>query len=189
MDLLLIEQQAREVVTEVAAMAQLRPGQLLVIGCSTSEVAGKHIGKAGSREVAEALFRGISSAAEQQGFSLAFQCCEHLNRALVVERETMERGGLEEVSVVPVPSAGGSMAACAFEKMADPVVVEHIQAHAGIDIGDTLIGMHLKHVAVPLRPTRRVIGEAHVTAARTRPKLIGGSRAVYERTLPNQSCT
>lgn len=188
MDLLRIEQQAREVVSEVAGLAELRPGMLLVIGCSTSEVAGKHIGKAGSREVAEALFRGISAAAQERGFSLAFQCCEHLNRALVVERETMEKCGLEEVSVVPVPSAGGSMAACAFEQMAAPIVVEHIKAHAGIDIGDTLIGMHLKHVAVPVRPTIRQIGEAHVTAARTRPKLIGGSRAVYERTSSNQSC-
>ncbi|USG65424.1 TIGR01440 family protein [Brevibacillus ruminantium] len=189
MDLLLIEQQAREVVSEVAGLAQLRPGQLLVIGCSTSEVAGKHIGKAGSKEVAEALFRGIFSVAEEKGFSLAFQCCEHLNRALVIERAVMERSGFEEVSVIPVPSAGGSMAAHAFEKLTDAVVVEYVQAHAGIDIGDTLIGMHLKHVAVPVRPACRKIGEAHVTAARTRPKLIGGSRAVYERTAPNQSCT
>ncbi|KQL46604.1 hypothetical protein AN963_16930 [Brevibacillus choshinensis] len=189
MDLLAIEKQVKEVVEEVARMAELAPGQVFVIGCSTSEVLGKHIGKAGSKEVAAALYRGIRTVQEQSGFAVAFQCCEHLNRALVVEREVMERYGWDEVSVVPVPTAGGSMAAHAYAQMKDAAVVEHIRAHAGIDIGDTLIGMHLKHVAVPVRPTHRVVGEAHVTAARTRPKLIGGSRAVYESAPLNESCT
>ncbi|MBO8165322.1 MAG: TIGR01440 family protein [Brevibacillus sp.] len=188
MDLSLIEQQVRTVVTEVQQLAGLRPGQILVIGCSTSEVLGKKIGRAGSKDVAEALYRGIRHVQQLHGFALAFQCCEHLNRALVVERSTMETYGLEEVSVVPVPSAGGSMAACAYQALESPVVVEHVKAHAGIDIGDTLIGMHLKHVAVPIRPSIRQIGQAHVTAAGTRPKLIGGSRAVYERTAPDASC-
>ncbi|MFY0546393.1 TIGR01440 family protein [Brevibacillus sp. H7] len=189
MDLTLIEQQVKEIVTDVQQMAGLTHRHLLVIGCSTSEVLGQHIGKAGSGEVAAAIFRGIRAVQQEHGFALAFQCCEHLNRALVVEQDTMERYGLEEVTVVPVPGAGGSMAAYAFAQFASPVVVEHIQAHAGIDIGDTFIGMHLRHVAVPIRPRLRRIGEAHVTAARTRPKLIGGARAVYERTPSTESCT
>jgi len=188
-DLAAIERQVREVVEEVAGLAALTAGQILVVGCSTSEVIGKQIGKAGSQEVAAALYRGIHSVKERIGFDVAFQCCEHLNRALVIKRSVMERHGWTEVSVVPVPSAGGSMGAHAFSQLEDAVVVEHIQAHAGIDIGDTFIGMHLKHVAVPIRPALRQIGEAHLTAARTRPKLIGGARAVYERTIPNQSCT
>jgi len=188
-DLLTIEKQASEVVEEVVRLSELKPGQLLVIGCSTSEVLGKHIGKAGSKEVAAALYRGIRSVQDSHGFAVAFQCCEHLNRALVVERDVMERNRWEEVSVVPVPTAGGSMAAHAYTQLRDAVVVEHICAHAGIDIGDTLIGMHLRHVAVPVRPSHRTIGEAHVTAARTRPKLIGGARAVYEWTAANESCT
>ncbi|KZE49459.1 hypothetical protein AV540_15175 [Brevibacillus parabrevis] len=189
MELSAIEQQARQLVEEVAGLAELRAGQILVIGCSTSEVLGKHIGKAGSRDAAAAIYRGIRSVQQQRGFAVAFQCCEHLNRALVVEREVMERYGLEEVSVVPVPTAGGSMAAHAFAQLADAVVVENIRAHAGIDIGDTFIGMHLKQVAVPVRPSQRAVGEAHVTAARTRPKLIGGARAVYEVLPQNESCT
>jgi uncharacterized protein (TIGR01440 family) len=188
-DLVAIEKQVIEVVKEVVHLSELKPGQLLVIGCSTSEVLGKHIGKAGSKEVAAALYRGIRAVQDLSGFAVAFQCCEHLNRALVVEREVLERFGWDEVSVVPVPTAGGSMAAHAYTQMKDAAVVEHISAHAGIDIGDTLIGMHLKHVAVPVRPTIRVIGEAHVTAARTRPKLIGGARAVYEKAPTTESCT
>jgi uncharacterized protein (TIGR01440 family) len=188
MDLELIERQTRTIVSEVAEQAQLGPGRILVIGCSTSEVLGKHIGKAGSTEVASVLYQVFDTIRQQYGFALAFQCCEHLNRALVIERETMERFGLEEVSVVPIPSAGGSMAAHAFARMSAPVVVEAVKAHAGIDIGDTLIGMHLRQVAVPIRPSLQQIGEAHVTAARTRPKLIGGARAVYERSLANNSC-
>lgn len=184
-----LEQQAEAILSEVADMAELKPGQILVIGCSTSEVLGKHIGKAGSKEVATALYQAMERVRQSRGFSLAFQCCEHLNRALVVERDTMERFNLEEVSVIPVPTAGGSMAAHAFTQMGSPVVVESIKAHAGIDIGNTLIGMHLRAVAVPIRPSQRQIGEAHVTAARTRPKLIGGVRAVYERSEPNSSCT
>lgn len=189
MDLSAIEKQISDIVEEVAELAGLSAGQIMVIGCSTSEVLGEHIGKAGSQDVAKALYRGIQSGIGQRGFAVAFQCCEHLNRALVVEREVAARFGLEEVSVVPVPTAGGSMAAHAFAQLTDAVVVEHIRAHAGIDIGETLIGMHLKHVAVPVRPTQRLVGQAHATAARTRPKLVGGPRAVYEMTTPNESCT
>jgi uncharacterized protein (TIGR01440 family) len=188
-DLLAIERQVSEIVDDVARQAALTSRQILVVGCSTSEVMGKQIGKAGSQEVAAAIYRGIRTVQERMGFAVAFQCCEHLNRALVLERDVMERYGWDEVSVIPVPAAGGSMAAHAYEQLEDAVVVEHIQAHAGVDIGDTFIGMHLKHVAVPIRPSLRTVGEAHVTAATTRPKLIGGARAVYERTSSNQSCT
>lgn len=189
MDLLAIERQVSEIVDEVAREAALTSRQLLVLGCSTSEVVGKQIGKAGSQEVAAAIYRGVREVQERMGFAVAFQCCEHLNRALVLEREVMERFGWDEVTVIPVPAAGGSMAAHAYQQLEDAVVVEHIQAHAGVDIGDTLIGMHMKHVAVPIRPSLRTVGEAHVTAARTRPKLIGGARAVYDHKLSDQSCT
>ncbi|MGD8190361.1 TIGR01440 family protein [Brevibacillus ginsengisoli] len=188
MDLSGIQQQAETILKEVADQAALSQGKLVVIGCSTSEVLGKHIGRAGSSEVAVALFNGLNEVATKRGFALAFQCCEHLNRALVMERSTMEQLRLEEVSVVPIPSAGGSMAAYAYRQLAAPVVVEAVKADAGIDIGDTFIGMHLKHVAVPIRPSLRAIGEAHVTAAYSRPKLIGGARAVYEVTQANNSC-
>ncbi|AMA74570.1 MULTISPECIES: TIGR01440 family protein [Aneurinibacillus] len=161
---------------------------VLVFGTSTSEIIGKQIGSAGSEEVAAALYEAIEDTRKKFGFSVAFQCCEHLNRALVVEKETAERFGWSEVTVVPVPKAGGAMAACAFRKMRNAVVVESIQADAGVDIGDTFIGMHLKPVAVPVRPRIRQIGEAHVTMAVTRPKLIGGARAVYERTSLEENC-
>lgn len=177
------------ILSEVVEMAELKKGQILVIGCSTSEVLGKQIGKAGSKEVASTIYEAVEKVRATHNIAVAFQCCEHLNRALVIERSTMEVYGLDEVSVVPVPSAGGSMAAHAYQAFRDPVVVEQIKAHAGVDIGDTMIGMHLRAVAVPLRPSIRQLGQAHVNAARTRPKLIGGSRAVYERSQPNISCT
>ena len=156
-------------------------GRLLVIGCSTSEVIGKRIGTSGTMEVAKATFEALYTFAEQKGAYLAFQGCEHINRALIIERKTAGRYGLDEVSVVPVRHAGGALAAYAFANLEDAVAVEHIKADAGIDIGDTMIGMHLKHVAVPLRSTVREIGKAHVTFAKTRPKLIGGPRAQYDR--------
>jgi len=153
---------------------------LWVIGASTSEIQGRQIGKHGSEAVAAAIFHAAAEVAAQRGFELAFQCCEHLNRALVLERRTAQMRGWEPVRVVPVREAGGALAAYAFVHLQDLVVVEAIRADAGIDIGDTLIGMHLKPVAVPFRPTRRRVGQAHVTAAWTRPKFIGGPRAVYE---------
>lgn len=156
------------------------PSPLWVIGASTSEVQGHTIGQHGSEAVAAAIFRAATEVAAERGFELAFQCCEHLNRALVVQRRTAQMRGWEPVRVVPVPAAGGSLAAYAFAHLEDAVVVEAIRADAGIDIGDTLIGMHLKPVAVPFRPSQRRVGQAHVTAAWTRPKLIGGPRAVYE---------
>lgn len=167
------------VVRELADAAKLHTGQLLVIGTSTSEVAGQRIGTSGTLEIAGAIYEGVEAVRRELGFYPVYQCCEHLNRALVLTREAAERYGLEEVAAVPVPGAGGSMAAYAYRTLNDPLLVESVQAHAGIDIGDTLIGMHLRRVAVPLRPTIRRIGDAHVTMATTRPRLIGGERAVY----------
>src|SRR5699024_9661835 len=150
----------------------LNPGDIFVVGCSTSEVAGERIGTSGSEEIAAVIFEALSALPSKLGIAIAFQCCEHLNRALVVEKETMLRHSLEDVSAIPVPRAGGSMASYAYKHMKNPVVVETIRADSGIDIGETMIGMHLKPVAVPLRFEQRMIGNARVTAARTRPKLI-----------------
>ncbi|WP_077614199.1 TIGR01440 family protein [Caenibacillus caldisaponilyticus] len=152
---------------------------VLVVGASTSEVLGQHIGSAGSMDVAKAIYAALETFRAETGVQLAFQCCEHLNRALVVERKTAKERGLEIVTVIPVRSAGGAMATYAYNKLDDPVVVEAIKADCGIDIGDTFIGMHLKPVVVPVRCEVTEIGHAHVSIARTRPKLIGGERAVY----------
>ncbi|WP_396897476.1 TIGR01440 family protein [Niallia endozanthoxylica] len=184
-----IQEQTQIILSDFRNMVELRKGQVFVIGCSTSEVNGSRIGTSGTIETAEILFTEFKKFQESTGVELAFQCCEHLNRALVVERATAEKHGFEIVSVVPVRKAGGSMATYAYEHMADPVVVEFIRADAGIDIGDTFIGMHLKHVAVPIRASIHTIGSAHVTLAKIRPKLIGGERAVYEQTKSNKSCS
>lgn len=166
-------------VTELLELAALRPGSLVVVGCSSSEIMGARIGKGSTPEAAEAVYGVIAELLDKQGLLLAAQCCEHLNRALIVERETAEKFGYEPVCVIPQPKAGGSFATAAWRHMKDPVAVEHVRASAGLDIGCTLIGMHLKDVAVPLRLQTKKIGEAAVSAARTRPKLIGGVRAVY----------
>ncbi|WP_409272494.1 TIGR01440 family protein [Neobacillus sp. SCS-31] len=183
------EQEFSEILDGFLEKVELKPGSLFIVGCSTSEVAGKHIGTAGTVEVAEMLYRQLDKFRERTGAELAFQCCEHLNRAVVISRNAAERRGLEEVSVIPARTAGGAMATYAFGKIDDAVVVESVKADAGIDIGDTLIGMHLKAVAVPVRVGRRAVGHANVVLAKTRPKLIGGPRAVYERTQENLSCT
>lgn len=182
------EAEFNRVLSEFKDQVKLRAGQVLVIGCSTSEIIGEKIGTAGSEEVASFVFRQLKQLQAETGVMLAFQCCEHLNRALVVERETAEKRQLEEVTVIPVRTAGGAIATYAYGNMKDPVVVEFIKADAGIDIGSTLIGMHLKHVAVPLRVAQKTVGQAYVTLANTRPKLIGGIRAVYEKNRENESC-
>ena len=171
--------QARTVVTELLEQANMRPGSLLVIGCSSSEMVGEKIGKGSSMDAAQAAFAGIAPVLKEQGIELAVQCCEHLNRALILERRVAEKRGYEIVNVVPQPKAGGSFAVTAWNAMEDPVAVEEIKAEAGIDIGGTLIGMHLRRVAVPVRTSLNKIGEAIVLCARTRPKFIGGSRAIY----------
>lgn len=174
-----IQEQAEQAVRELAQTAGLKAGKVLVVGTSTSEVAGRHIGTSGALDVAQSLLAGIRSVQREFGFDVAYQCCEHLNRALVLERTVLERLNLREVSAVPVPKAGGSMASAAYRGMDEPALAETIEAHAGIDIGETLIGMHLRRVAVPLRLSVRQIGEARVNAALTRPPLIGGERAQY----------
>lgn len=182
------QQQLQTILAEFQAITSLNHKHLFVIGCSTSEVIGKRIGTDGTTEVAEMIYNELAAFQAQTGVGLAFQCCEHLNRALVLPREIAEARGYEEVSVVPVRKAGGSMATYAYQHVPDPVVVEHIQAEAGIDIGDAFIGMHIKHVAVPIRTSIKEVGYAHVTLAKARPKLIGGERAVYSNNKMNKSC-
>ena len=164
---------------ELITLAKPKPGQIFIVGCSTSEVLGEKIGSAGSPETAQVLMDALIAVTLKHHLFLAQQCCEHLNRALVVEEEALEKYNLTQVTVHPVPHAGGSMASAAYETFKHPVVVEQIQAHLGLDIGQTLIGMHLKRVAVPVRLSVKKIGDAILTAARTRPPLIGGERAKY----------
>ena len=182
-------QHTAEILRELAKAGDLGPGKVVVVGTSTSEVAGKHIGTGGALEIAQSLLKGINEVKEAFGFEVVFQCCEHLNRALVMERHLLERLGLAEVSAVPIPKAGGSMAAAAYRSLTEPCLAETIEAHAGMDIGETLIGMHLRRVAVPYRTQRRYIGEARVTTAITRPKLIGGQRAVYQMETSSNTST
>lgn len=186
MDLKEIEEQASQAVKEIAEAAHLHKGQLFVVGCSTSEVLGDKIGTHSSMDVANALYKGISSQLNARGIFLAAQCCEHLNRALVVEREVMEKYDLEQVNAIPQPDhAGGAFGTTAYQNMKDPVLVEDIQARAdaGMDIGGTLIGMHIHPVVVPLRISLDHIGNAILICARRRPKYTGGQRAIYDPKL------
>jgi len=176
-----IADQAEMLMDELVRMGKLRPGQIVVLGVSTSEVRGQRIGTFGAEEVASLIHEGVERVRARVGVHVVWQCCEHLNRALVAERRLAEAQGWTEVAAVPVPKAGGSMAAYAYRRLEEPCLVEAVQAHAGIDIGETLIGMHLRPVAVPLRPSIREVGHARVNMAATRPKLIGGARAVYEQ--------
>ena len=164
-DMTLIGEEAYRAAKELLEIAEPEADQILVVGCSTSEVGGAGIGTFSTQEA---------------GIYLAAQCCEHLNRAIILEKEAAERYGYEIVNVVPQPKAGGSFATAAYKAFEHPVAVEHIKAHVGMDIGDTLIGMHLKDVAVPVRIRTKEIGDGHVVCARTRPKFIGGARAVYD---------
>ena len=172
--------QARQATEELLAAARLERGDIFVVGCSSSEIVGGRIGHASSLEAAQAVFAGIYPALQERGIWLAAQCCEHLNRALVLERDCARQYGYDPVCVIPQPQAGGSFATTAWKSFTAPVAVEHIRAHAGLDIGGTMIGMHLRDVAVPVRLSLDHIGQAILLCARTRPKLIGGSRAVYE---------
>ena len=172
--------QARQATEELLAAARLERGDIFVVGCSSSEIVGGRIGHASSLEAAQAVFAGIYPALQERGIWLAAQCGEHLNRALVLERDCARQYGYDPVCVIPQPTAGGSFATTAWKSFTAPVAVEHIRAHAGLDIGGTMIGMHLRDVAVPVRLSLDHIGQAILLCARTRPKLIGGSRAVYE---------
>ena len=174
-----ITNEAKKAIIELIEISNIKSGQLLVIGCSSSEVVGGDIGKASSIEAAKAVFDGIYPVLKEKGIYIAAQCCEHLNRALIIENEVAEKFGYEVVNVMPQPKAGGSFATTVWQNMSSPVAVEHIKAHAGLDIGNTLIGMHLKDVAVPVRLSINKIGEAPIVFARTRPKFIGGERAAY----------
>ncbi|MEK3719130.1 TIGR01440 family protein [Paenibacillus sp. FSL H8-0034] len=186
-----IQSQVEQVLRELVQAGNIQAGQLLVIGTSTSEVLGHHIGTSGTETAAQPIFAAIEAVRAEAGFYPVFQCCEHLNRALVMERAAMLAYRLEPVSAIPVPRAGGSMASYAYKHLKQACLVEAVSAHAGIDIGGTLIGMHLKPVAIPLRPSIRIIGHASVQMAYTRPKLIGGARAVYvveENSADNGFC-
>ena len=176
-----IELECKKAAEELIEKAQLKKGDIVVIGCSTSEVLGSKIGSNSSPDTAKILFESLWEVFSKNGIYLAAQCCEHLNRAIIIEKAAVP--GAEIVNVVPQPKAGGSFATEAYKHFENPVAVEEIKADAGIDIGQTLIGMHLKKVAVPIRLTVKTIGEAPVTAARTRPKFIGGIRANYDDNL------
>ena len=181
-----IRKQAQQAVAELCDAAHLRPGALFVVGCSSSEVLGERIGTHTSMDVAGALYEGIASEMKERGVFLAAQCCEHLNRALVVERTVLERYDLEQVNAIPQPNhAGGAFASVTWNRMADPVLVESLsaRAYAGIDIGGTLIGMHIHPVVVPVRISIDRIGEASILCARRRPKYVGGQRAIYDEAL------
>lgn len=171
--------QLEQALTEFAEQAPPAEETIFVVGCSTSEVAGTRIGTGGALEIGEALFAPLQAFAKTYRVHLAFQGCEHINRAITIERKTAQQFQLEPVSVVPVTTAGGSMSAYAYQQFQDPVVVETVRADAGIDIGQTLIGMQLKPVVVPIRTSIKKVGDAVITLATTRPKLIGGSRAQY----------
>ena len=175
-----ITDEARQATIEIVEAAGLRTEDIFVVGCSTSEVTGNTIGHASVKPVAKAIFDGIYPVLKERGIYIAAQCCEHLNRAVILEAECAEKYGLEVVCVRPAPKAGGSFATVTYDTLEAPVAVEAVKAHAGIDIGGTLIGMHLRAVAVPVRISIDKIGEARIICARTRPKYIGGPRAIYE---------
>ena len=176
-----IIEQCEQATNELVEVAKLKKGDIVVVGCSTSEVVGSKIGTNSDPNTAKNIFDGIYKVLKRKGIYLAVQCCEHLNRAIVTEREAVL--GIETVNVIPQKKAGGSLATVAYQSFKNPVVVEEIKADAGMDIGDTFIGMHLKKVAVPVRISIKSIGEAHLTLARVRPKFIGGVRAIYDENL------
>lgn len=175
--------QANQAIKELIDAAKLKKGDILVVGCSSSEIVGGQIGHDSSLQAAQAVFAGLYPVLKEKGIYLAAQCCEHLNRAIIIEKECADLYGYDIVNVVPQKKAGGSFATTAYSNFEHPVAIEFVKADAGMDIGSTLIGMHLKHVAVPLRLSINKIGEANVTFARTRPKCIGGVRAIYDDEL------
>ena len=175
-----VKNEVEKAVTELLEISKIKSGEIFVIGCSTSEILGSKIGTNSAYDVADAIFTSIYPICLKHGVFIAAQCCEHLNRALIIEREAANKFSYEPVWVIPKPKAGGSFATAAYTHFHDPVAVEHVKARAGIDIGGTLIGMHLADVAVPVRLSINKIGQANIICARTRPKYIGGPRAVYE---------
>lgn len=182
MDTEKIRKEAEEALKELLAKSHLKKGDIFIIGCSSSEIMGADIGRGSSLEAARAVYAAVRPLLDERGIYLAAQCCEHLNRAVIVERRALLPGS-EIVNVVPQLHAGGAFAMTVYQNAEDPVALESIKADAGMDIGDTLIGMQLRAVAVPVRISQKKIGEAHVVCARTRPKFIGGSRAAYDKHL------
>ena len=180
MDYAKLTAQARQATEELLEAAHLETGDIFVVGCSSSEIMGGHIGKDSSMEAAAAVLAGVLPPLQEQGVYLAAQCCEHLNRAIVIERAVAKANGYQIVAAIPQPHAGGSWATNCWRTFNDPVLVEEVKAAAGMDIGGTLIGMHLRRVAIPVRLSIKKIGEANILCARTRPKYIGGARAVYQ---------
>ena len=176
-----VKEESANAARQLAEAARLHKGQIVVVGCSTSEVVGHNVGSWSTPEVANAIFEGLNSVFAPMGVYIAAQCCEHLNRALIVEHEAVPNG--EIVNVMPQPKAGSSFATAAYHSFRHPVALEEIRADAGLDIGGTLIGMHLKKVAVPVRLQQNHIGQAILLAARVRPKFIGGERAIYDESL------
>ena len=181
MDYTQLTAQARQATEELLEAAHLETGDIFVVGCSSSEIMGGHIGHDSSMEAAAAVLAGVLPPLQEQGVYLAAQCCEHLNRAIVLEREAAKANGYQIVSAIPQPHAGGSWATSCWRAFKDPVLVEEVRAAAGMDIGGTLIGMHLRRVAVPVRLSLDHIGQAILLCARTRPPFIGGARAVYSQ--------
>lgn len=176
-----VKEQCEKAISELIDLAKLKSGDIVIVGCSTSEVVGSKIGTDSNPDVAKEIFDGLYYPLKEKGVHLAVQCCEHLNRAVVVSRDAVFNA--ERVNVIPQKKAGGSLATISYQNIPNAIVVEQIKADAGLDIGDTFIGMHLKAVAVPVRLSFNSIGEAHLTCARTRPKFIGGVRAVYDQDL------
>ena len=176
-----VKEESADAARQLAQAARLHKGQIVVVGCSTSEVVGHNVGSWSTPDVANAIFEGLNSVFAPMGVYIAAQCCEHLNRALIVEHEAVPNG--EIVNVMPQPKAGSSFATAAYHSFRHPVALEEIRADAGLDIGGTLIGMHLKKVAVPVRLQQNHIGQAILLAARVRPKFIGGERAIYDESL------
>ncbi|PTF16700.1 TIGR01440 family protein [Staphylococcus devriesei] len=173
-------QELTTLLNELKEQSFFKEGEICLIGCSTSEVIGEKIGSVGSMDVAKDIFNSLEKVKKDTGVSFAFQGCEHINRSITIEREDFNPLTMEKVTVVPDVHAGGSLATYAYQHMKDPVVVEHITVPKGIDIGQTLIGMHIKHVCVPIRTSVKQVGEAIVTIATSRPKKVGGERAKYE---------
>lgn len=179
----LIRKQSNDAIIELIELAKLKKNDILIIGCSSSEVVGHKIGTFSSVDAANAIFEGVYAPLKENGIFLAAQCCEHLNRAIIIEKDAVDLYNLEQINVIPQPKAGGSFATAVYNNLSNAVAVEEIKADAGIDIGGTLIGMHLKKVAVPIRLKTTKIGDANIICARTRLKFIGGNRTIYDESL------
>lgn len=179
MDQEMVRDQVSRALEELSRAGKLQIGAQIVVGCSTSEIAGGTIGHASAPEIGEWVARAVIDFCGKRGFVPVFQCCEHLNRCLVTTRENARRSRYIQVNAVPQPKAGGSVPAAAWKLLEDPCLVMQAQCDAGLDIGDTLIGMHLRPVAVPYRGEIRKIGHANLVCAFSRLPYVGGERAVY----------